>query len=315
MQFYCYRILSILKLLIPSHEFMTWNILGGIYMKKNIIFNIKLSNLRNQLLKIICLDLFFNLTYLVMFFLLNKENLSEMGQAQHYYFFTLRNNNGPFFYIFVFGMTFLVPIICMKDFILDFKVEPFVLSRLDKKQYFNTKIMINFFKGFTVSFLFLLSSYLMCHFILKPNLSFFYNLTPPHSDMEVLEYGANFLFTSSLGNLYHKHPSFYYFIYMIILSITSGIHGIISYLTSLITKKKIIIYLSSFASFYFIFATWTFLMPRQIKQYNILNIITPFTSITNPSIIPFFWLLYILIIFTIIAVFRYIYCEGDLEHE
>ncbi len=281
-------------------------------MLSAIKFEFKILKKRNVIEKIVLLVLVFTLLYQIAYFY-NNHNLSQLGRIENNYFFS-DISKAPFFYAFIFCLPIVIPLLNGNFYFKDYKVAPFIYTRLDKLNYLIVKCVFSFLIGFIIAFLFMFLTLVISWIILLPNDSFFYALTPKHSDLEIIQYGANFMYSTAFNNLYFNHPIFYYCIYICAISAMAGISSVFSFLITMFTKKRIISNILPFVIFYGITCFPTYFLPMPYKQYTLVSLLTPLTDIQNASIVPVCWLIIIILSVLVTVIITWFFSKGDLDN-
>ena len=186
--------------------------------------------------------------------------------------------------------------------------------RSNKKNILYAKVIINFLIGFIFCFVLISSIAIFTLLILwnKTGDYNFLNIGRLSADT-IMQFGAKSdVASTTLGYLFFRNPYLYYFIYILILSIYSGIQSIIATLFAYFTNKKIIVILSAFAIHFIIGgALVQLVLPFPLNDYAIFEALAPITTVCNSSYVPYVWIGYLIVVsIAINRVIHYI-CKDD----
>ena len=272
-------------------------------MKKAIQMQWYLIKKRNIIINTLLLSLLISLFYQIIFYW-HCTNVNRLGHFITTFFFMDSSKNMFKFYLFIF-----LPVLCSIFYswytIDDQKTGYNLYSRIDLKKVIYSRLIINFFIGFTFCLsLFIclsLSTYLIT---LNKNTDYYYLSALQYSDSLIVQWGIpNGITNTTLGNLYFTSSHLYYGIYFFIISIYGGFQAIISTLIGYFTNKKIVCILSSFAIHFIAFIILIqLILPYPLSSYSIINLLDPFPSIMNTSIIPYLWIIYTVILISAIII-------------
>ncbi len=274
-------------------------------MKKAIQMQWYLIKKRNIIINTLLLSLLINLFYQIIFYW-HCTNANRTGNLITTFFFMDSSKNMFKFYLIIF-----LPVLCSIFYswytIDDQKTCFNLLPRINLKNIIYSRLIINFFVGFIFCFsLFLFLSLTTYLITLNKNTNYYYLSALQYSDRLITTWGIpNGITNTTLGHLYFSSPYLYYGIYFLTISIYGGFQAVISTLMGYFTNKKIVCILSSFAIHFIAFIILIqLILPYPLSSYSIINLLDPFPSIMNTSIIPYLWIIYftILILTIIITV-------------
>lgn len=272
-------------------------------MKKAIQMQWYLVKKRNIIINTLLLSLLISLFYQIIFYW-HCTNVNRLGHFITTFFFMDSSKNMFKFYLFIF-----LPVLCSIFYswytIDDQKTGYNLYPRIDFKKVIYSRLIVNFSIGFIFCLsLFIclsLSTYLIT---LNKNTDYYYLSALQYSDSLIVQWGIpNGITNTTLGNLYFTSPHLYYGIYFFIISIYGGFQAIISTLIGYFTNKKIVCILSSFAIHFIAFIILIqLILPHPLSSYSIINLLDPFPSIMNTSIIPYLWTIYTVILISAIII-------------
>ena len=186
--------------------------------------------------------------------------------------------------------------------------------RTNKKNILYAKLIINFIVGFIFCFV-LISSIAIFTLLILWNKTGDYNFLNVGrlSADTIMQFGAKSdIASTTLGYLFFRNPYLYYFIYILILSIYSGIQSVIATLFAYFTNKKIVVILSAFAIHYIIGGAFVQLvLPFPLNDYSVFEILAPITSAYDSSYIPYIGIGYLIIILVAIIITVNYICKDD----